>query len=165
MRLLSIVPAALFGAAFTLGAVSIASAQYQQPPGYYQSHPRIHDIQWVKAGVGTVVLTLQEHRDYGGHRGAALNYLHYANRELRFAIDFAQAHGYQFNDLGAAHPYNEGEWRGSPDRPVFNAQRHVQVWIDMLQRDGRDYGGHRAAAIDNLQRAEGELTAALQAGE
>lgn len=166
MRLTSIVPAALFGVAFTLGAATLASAQYQQPPGYYQGRYRIHDIRWVQAQVGTEVITFQERRELGGHRGAALQYMRYANHELRYALGFAQEHGYQLTDLGDARPSQYGsQYRDSPDRLLYYAQRKAQVWIDMLQRDRQDYGGHRVAAIENLQRAESELTAALQSGE
>lgn len=34
--------------------------------------------------------------------------------------------------------------------------------IGQLQRDNRDYGGHRAAAVNDMEQAQAQLTAALQ---
>ncbi len=51
--------------------------------------------------------------------------------------------------------------RGSARNIRFEI-RHVEKAIDALQRDRRDFGGHREAAIDLLQRARVELNTALQ---
>lgn len=34
--------------------------------------------------------------------------------------------------------------------------------VEQLQRDNRDYDGHRAAAIGDMEQAQSQLTAALQ---
>lgn len=41
-------------------------------------------------------------------------------------------------------------------------RRRLERIIDSLQHDDRDYGGHRARAIQLLQQARAELDAALQ---
>lgn len=51
--------------------------------------------------------------------------------------------------------------RGSARNIRFEL-RHLEKAIDALQKDRHDFGGHREAAIDLLQRARGELNAALQ---
>ena len=57
-------------------------------------------------------------------------------------------------------PYLRGG-RGS-DRNIRVEMRKVEQAIDMLQRDRRDYGGHREQAIDLLQRARQQLEDALE---
>ncbi len=51
--------------------------------------------------------------------------------------------------------------RGS-DRNLRTEIRRLEGVIDMLQRDQHDYGGHRVAAIADLQRAREQLEAGLQ---
>lgn len=41
------------------------------------------------------------------------------------------------------------------------ARAHVERDIDMLQRDQRDYGGHRVKAIEDFQSARTQLTLGL----
>jgi hypothetical protein len=151
-----------------------ANAQYQpapaQAPVPRQRQYHIHDLHWVSAHVGTSVITLEKARgEYGGHRTAAVNFMRQAHEELRMAQEWGQAHGYQPMDLGVeparANPEGVQSAKQVADKGLFNAQRHTPEWIAMLQRDTRDYGGHRQAAIDALQRADGELNAALAAGQ
>jgi hypothetical protein len=151
-----------------------ANAQYQPQPARapvpHQRQYHIHDLHWVSAHVGTSVLTLEKARgEYGGHRSAAVNFMRQAHEELRMAQGWAQAHGYQPIDIGVqparANPEGVQSARQAQDKGLFNAQRHCPEWIAMLQRDTRDYGGHRQAAIDALQRADAELNAALAAGQ
>lgn len=51
--------------------------------------------------------------------------------------------------------------RGSAQN-LAKVRRRLERVIDSLQRDQRDYGGHRVSAINLLQQARGELDAALQ---
>jgi hypothetical protein len=145
--------------------------QYQQPqPGYREGRYRIHDVHWVGGHIGTAVLTMEKRRyhENGGHEAAALDALRAARDELRAADGFAEQHGYQQVDLGQerlAPPSGPEPARGSMQRMTYAVQRHTQAWLDMLERDNRDFGGHRQNAIGLLQRAQGELTAALQQGQ
>jgi inosine/xanthosine triphosphate pyrophosphatase family protein len=41
-------------------------------------------------------------------------------------------------------------------------RRRLEKLIDELQRDQRDYGGHRIAAIDAMQQARAQLDEALE---
>lgn len=47
------------------------------------------------------------------------------------------------------------------DSNIFAIRNRLEGYINQLQQDQRDYGGHRVAAIAWLQRAVNELTAAL----
>ena len=56
--------------------------------------------------------------------------------------------------------YLRGE-RGS-ERNITWVKTRLETLIDQLQRDQRDYGGHREQAIDDLQRGRVQLEAAIQ---
>ncbi|HEV2641898.1 MAG TPA: hypothetical protein VGT98_04300 [Candidatus Elarobacter sp.] len=51
--------------------------------------------------------------------------------------------------------------RGS-DQNLRREYRKLEQVIDGLQRDQRDYGGHRVQAIQNLQQARQQLDEALE---
>jgi hypothetical protein len=51
--------------------------------------------------------------------------------------------------------------RGS-DQNIRSEYRKLEQVIDGLQRDQRDYGGHRVQAIQNLQQARQQLDEALE---
>jgi hypothetical protein len=53
------------------------------------------------------------------------------------------------------HPHQQG----SNDR-VWAAEHHLRGMIARLERDDRDYGGHRVAALNHLHDAHNELLAA-----
>lgn len=54
--------------------------------------------------------------------------------------------------------------RGS-DSNLRVVRRRLESLIDHLQHDRHDYNGHREKAIDDLQAARKEITAALEADE
>ncbi len=60
----------------------------------------------------------------------------------------------------AAHLYVRGD-NGS-DQSLRVARRRLETLIDQMQRDRRDYDGHRVKAVEDLQMARGEIDAALQ---
>ncbi len=51
--------------------------------------------------------------------------------------------------------------RGS-DQNLRREMRRLEQVIDMLNRDQRDYGGHRVQAIQDLQQARQQLEDALE---
>jgi hypothetical protein len=51
--------------------------------------------------------------------------------------------------------------RGS-DQNIRREYRRLEQVIDGLQRDQRDYGGHRAQAVQLLQQARAQLDQALE---
>lgn len=61
--------------------------------------------------------------------------------------------------LAAAQHYR-GE-RGSSEN-IRRVRREVERSIDQLQRDNRDFGGHRAQAVELLQQARAQLLLAEQ---
>jgi hypothetical protein len=50
---------------------------------------------------------------------------------------------------------------GGSARNIVLVKNRLERLIDELQRDRRDYGGHRVAAIADMQQARGELQAAI----
>ncbi len=56
-------------------------------------------------------------------------------------------------------PALRGEYGSA--RSIIRVKSRLEGLIDQLQRDQRDYGGHRVAAIAEMQRARGELQAAI----
>jgi hypothetical protein len=65
-------------------------------------------------------------------------------------------------------PYNttmqQQHLRGNraSDQNIRREYRRLEQVIDGLQRDQRDYGGHRVQAIQNLQQARQQLDEALE---
>jgi len=57
----------------------------------------------------------------------------------------------------------QGERRGqfASNRDIREAHQHVDRAIDRLQHDAEDYGGHRVAAVEDLQQANQALDQAL----
>jgi hypothetical protein len=47
------------------------------------------------------------------------------------------------------------------DRNLLSVRRRLENLIGQLQRDPRDYGGHRETAVDLLSKARFELDAAV----
>ena len=61
-------------------------------------------------------------------------------------------------------PYYQGGLRGErgSNHNIHWVRRRVETLIDELQRDQRDYGGHREQAIDLMQQARNQLLQAEQ---
>lgn len=53
-----------------------------------------------------------------------------------------------------------GEWGSAAS--LYGVRTHLGSLIGQLDHDNQDYGGHRVAAISDMQRAEAQLTQALQ---
>jgi hypothetical protein len=51
--------------------------------------------------------------------------------------------------------------RGSAQN-LMHARRRLEGIVDQLQRDRHDYGGHRVAAIGDLQQAREQLDEAIE---
>jgi hypothetical protein len=64
----------------------------------------------------------------------------------------------------AAHAQAAGVIRGEygSARNLLRARTRLETLIDQLQRDQRDYGGHRVAAIANMQQARAQLDEAIE---
>jgi hypothetical protein len=70
--------------------------------------------------------------------------------------------------LYTPNPYNtncqNGRIRGERGsaRNLLEVRRHLEIAIDQAQRDQRDYGGHRVAAINDMQQARQQIEEAIQ---
>lgn len=47
------------------------------------------------------------------------------------------------------------------DRSVVRVRTRLEALIDQLQRDEHDYGGHRVAAVGEMEQARAQLDAAI----
>lgn len=116
---------------------------------------------------GAVDQLSHDQHDYDGHRVEAMNDLQRARGELVAAEQYAR---YTDRDNPACFAARGGtggsdaNWgdRGQPgsNQNLLGVRRWVEGMIDQLQRDERDYGGHRVAAIGDMQQARTELIAA-----
>jgi hypothetical protein len=157
----------LFGALGIAAMVAsgAVAAGAQPAPNYNYREASLANVGRFAQACGRLITRLQQDgRDYGGHKEAAMNDLHNAQGELVAAAQWAEAHGYQMPvpRPHAANPYRMHNPQPQVEWSIQKAQMQVQRMISRLQRDSRDFGGHRAAAIDALQRANGELGAAMQ---
>jgi hypothetical protein len=106
-------------------------------------------------------------RDYGGHRVNAIRDLRAAHDQLKAAEAYAMSHGYGTSGanpgpVGGPRPGGWRRWEWQSDSNLATVRAHLQQMIARLQRDSRDYGGHRVAAVTDMQAAVNELGFALQ---
>ncbi len=160
-----LVPALLASLAFgSVAAPLTASAQQRVRPDCSSDRnlARVH-----RRLDGAIDQLGHDQHDYDGHRVAAMNDLQGARQQIVSAEQYAQ---YNDRDNPACFRSNvnpggsDADWgdrgQGGSNQNVLGVRRWVEGMIDQLQRDERDYGGHRVAAIDAMQRARGELLAA-----
>jgi hypothetical protein len=63
---------------------------------------------------------------------------------------------------GAPMPMASGRTQGQSNGSIAKASNRVGMMISALQKDDKDYGGHRVTAISDLTNAQNELNAAAQ---
>jgi len=115
---------------------------------------------------GAIDQLQHDDRDYGGHRAAAIDDLAKARQQLVAAEQFAVHHDGDDaacfralgSDGGSDFPWGVRS-QGSSNRDIW----HVRAWVDgliaQLNRDNRDYDGHKGAAISDLQAARNQMFA------
>lgn len=116
---------------------------------------------------GAIDQLSHDRSDYGGHRVSAINDLQNARNELvaaeQYAINTDHDNPSCFRAGGptGGSDYNWGDrGQGNSNRNLLGVRRWVENMIDQLQRDQRDYGGHRVNALNDLRQARNELIAA-----
>lgn len=91
-------------------------------------------------------------------------------RSLRVAGSLAIALGFFAAGTAASHPamaqqsqMDRPDLRGERGsrRDIRSTEKHLERLIANLQRDQRDYGGHRANAVSLMQQADQQLLAAI----
>ncbi len=87
--------------------------------------------------------------DYGGFKERAMDRLQAARAELEAALDFVKSPGVRNGGHGAS------------DANLRYVSTEVSTTINRLETDRNDYGGHRVAAINDLNAARNYLGAAL----
>ena len=115
---------------------------------------------------GAIDQLQHDQRDYGGHRVNAINDLQNARNEIvaaeQYAINVDHDNGRCYR-AGGPTGGSDANWglrgQGGSNRNLLGVRRWVENMIDQLQRDQRDYGGHRVNAINDMQAARNELIA------
>lgn len=151
-------------------ATGMASAQQTMTaptgmPGMRTDCRSGHSIGHVRRHLDGTIDRLQHDRhDYQGHRVAAIADLQQARTELlaaeQFSVNTTHDSAGCFK-AGGPTGGSDQNWgmRGQQgsNTNLMRVRHSIEVMIDNLQRDQRDYGGHRVAAIADLQRARAEL--------
>lgn len=106
----------------------------------------------VRSHVEAAIDALNSDRsDYGGYKERAIDKLQQARQELEAGIDF----------IRNPNVRNGGTGEGVSNANLRFVDEHISTAISNLQSDNNDYGGHRVAAIDDLQTASGDIQQAL----
>ncbi|HET9341426.1 MAG TPA: hypothetical protein VFO25_00755 [Candidatus Eremiobacteraceae bacterium] len=110
------------------------------------------NIMDVRSHVESAIDALNQDRtDYGGFKSRAMEKLQQARQELDAALDFIHNPGVR----------NGGTGEGVSNANLSFVNEHVNTAISNLQSDRNDYGGHRVAAINDLQTAHNDILDAL----
>jgi hypothetical protein len=116
--------------------------------------------------LGAITQLSNDQKDYGGHRVAALNDLQSARTEIVAAESYAQtsyqepAHCFNVSNVAyGGNPQSGERNQGNSNNNLASVNKWVGGMITHLQADPRDYGGHRDAAIKDMQQAQSELAA------
>ena len=118
------------------------------------------NLRWARSRIEFDIDQLQrDQHDYDGHRVRAIEDL----QDARYQLDVALAYDHNRGDAVAAVPYAPG-WvvDNRSDVNLGQVRRDVENVIDNLQRDDRDYGGHRSDAVSMLQAGRQQLDEALR---
>jgi hypothetical protein len=113
---------------------------------------------------GAIDRLSHDQHDYGGNRVAAMNDLQSARTEIVAAEQYAittyhanpgcfQAHG----PTGGSDAHWGTRGQGKSNSNLWMVDRWVGRMISQLESDQRHYGGHRTAAIRDMQSAQSAL--------
>jgi hypothetical protein len=109
----------------------------------------------------TRVMLEQADHDYGGHRAAAVKAVGAAHHELKLAVEFQTKH--KIKGSGAGGKVGGGkEPQAQSNMQLAEAIVTLKKTAAVLEGADHDYGGHRAAAVKDLNIAVKELQTALK---
>jgi len=110
------------------------------------------NIDVVRGHIRAAIEALQsDASDYGGYKERAIDKLNAADGEMQAAIGFVHQPGVQ---NGSHNPHLS-------DANLNYVKEHVETAIARLNQDSHDYGGHRAAAVNDLRQADSYINSAL----
>lgn len=151
----------------TMNTATMAPGSMQNMRGECQSG---HNIAHVRRRLdGTIDRLQHDQHDYQGHRVTAIGDLQQARQELLQAEQMEQSTQPTAPNPNQQNCYKAGGSTGGSDKNwgernqqasnsnLARVRHSIERMIDQLQRDNHDYGGHRVAAITDLQRARAEL--------
>jgi hypothetical protein len=156
-------PALVLAAALFAGGISVAAAG-AAAESQCQSN---HNLSAVDRRLAGVIANLNhDQSDYGGHKATAITALENARGQIREAAHIAIR-----NDNENPACFRTWNGTGAPDfagdRGQYGSDRNIAGdvhWIGsllaQLGNDDRDYAGHKAAAMRQMEVAQNELRAA-----
>jgi hypothetical protein len=108
----------------------------------------------------SIKLTLKgADHDYGGHRVKAIAEVTKAQNQLNLALKNAPKKG-KGKGKGKSNPLPEPQ--ALSDAQLMESVAFLKDTVQLLEKANHDYGGHRAAAVDDLHRAIRQLNLALK---
>lgn len=126
--------------------------------------PRQSDtnLRWARYRVEENLDLLQRDRhDYNGYRVRAIADMQAARTQILLGLGYDRNHEWPAAQPMAAAAAAVGVDNRS-DRNLLQVRRNLEHIIDVMQRDRHDYGGHRVAAIGDLQRAREDILVGLR---
>jgi hypothetical protein len=110
------------------------------------------NITYIRGRIAAAISALNaDASDYGGYKHRAIGKLSAADSEMAQAIKFVHQPGV----------VNGSQNQGLSNANLAYAKEHVDTAIDRLNGDAHDYGGHRVAAISDLNTANTDIADAL----
>jgi hypothetical protein len=105
----------------------------------------------------SIKLTLKgADHDYGGHRVKAIADITKAQNQLNLALKNAP----KKKGKGKSNPLPEPQ--ALSDAQLLESMVFLKETVQLLEKANHDYGGHRAAAVQDLHRAIRQLDLALK---
>ena len=107
----------------------------------------------------SIKLTLKAaDHDYGGHRVKAIADISKAQNQLNLALKNAPKK--KGKGKGKSNPLPEPQ--ALSDAQLLESMVFLKETVQLLEKANHDYGGHRAAAVQDLHRAIRQLDLALK---
>ena len=144
----------------TLAAVMLGLTSFGQAMAAVGPRQSDNNLRWARYRVEENIDMLQRDRhDYNGYRVRAISDMQAAREQILLGLGYDRNRDWPAAMAAAPAALSVDN---NSDRNLVTVRRHVEHIIDMLQRDNHDYGGHRVAAIGDLQRAREDLIVALR---
>lgn len=165
MNRFTTIAASLSGVLLALTGVAYASAT--RAPQRLVVAPAQSDsnLRWaIRRTEENIDMLQRDRHDYNGFRARAIASFRQAREQLDLGLAFDRSRERVAAPVRVARPdaamvYMRGDC--ASDLNLNVVRRNVERIIDFLQKDNRDYGGHRAAAVQLLSQGRESLRDAI----
>ena len=120
-----------------------------------------NNLRWARYALeANIDMLVRDQHDYNGYRVRAIGEMQAARQQIVVALAYDRNHD---DAMARAAAFRSAEGPDNrSDRNLVKVRRNVERIIDVLQRDNHDYGGHRVAAIGDLNQAIRDITLGLR---